>query len=1288
LTLKTQIDQCNATKIFESFISINDKLNANIALDSVVPPCTFPADIYISNKETVDPSFDYQWIYQNNVISTNPSGIKIPVPQIGIYEISLHVDNKKGCLSKITKKIDVNPNPKLLLTFQDSFCTNVNKPIYSSNSGSSFLWNFGPDAEPQTSNGRYVGNLKFNKTGIHTVNFKLTTETGCTKDTTFTIKTGQADAGFDVAPDVICSLPQTLKFTAKNKDYSNYLWRDSTTQLSTSIFLPYVMRDSFYYKLVDSIVMTLEVASKDGCRGTFTRVVKYGEPNAQFSINEFEGEEPFFLEVTDRSESLDTIVKWIYNWGDGTSTEYDINTINSAMHWYYEPGRYYVNLSVITKNGCKDDSYGAWITVHERPRVGPPSTCSASGSPKPYYCVNETVTFSATDIPPQMDAYQFEFGQHISHCENLTTHTYTIRDVPGEYTPAFIMENGGSFYKIQASRTLAVRGAKASIGYQMSCDDKYLVDFFSKSKGANTLKWVINGQIFTDSTFSYRFPAKGDYKVVLYAENTNFDCKPDSATVMIYIRDAKAKIKHADYWCPENEGLLDASLSEDAVVGCHLGYLWTFPKATNKGIIQTDNDSLYLYMPPGKHVISLEVRDVNGCRDTAYTELYVVFLKADFIADREAICQGSEVKFTSTSQGDVPIVNYDWNISPDKNGSTIQSSFDIAGKDSIFVKLVIKDQYGCQSSHSVLLPTYTPESNIKYNPVVCDGLSTVLIASDFTKYGSSLNYEWIYEDKIISTTSQAFLHKPKVGQHQVLLHIKEKSTACTNEYKVNIQSLNTPTAVITGVEDTVYCFPKTLQLNGNESKKDSGDLIFYKWNLDNNRSSNVINPISTYKKGRFTIALEVISKYGCRDTAYKDIKLVGPEGNLQADKNLVCKGEPITFTLKNPVDVSSFYWDFGQGVTSADLSPVSYAYNYVPESGKTNASLVLKSEETGCETIVVYPIFIHQVFASFEEDTVCGNTIEVKNTSKGAQQFQWTYQNNILSKNQSPTLQFDKPGKHLVQLSIKSDSTGCTDIHEGFLTTFAKPVINVPENINICGPEILSFLLDDQLKYQIKPPGLASIQQGKLIIYTSVDKSGWIIATTSDACKDSTFLLIDHLELDRSNQESNITTCGSTDQIDLEIGLQSHQMVLWTLNGFPIQDGLLSCTDCPKPNLLQAINGILSATVTDLKGCTEKTSNYIFTNLELKMPNVFSPNTDQINDTFRPVIINNQDIEWTDLNLKVWNRWGKKVYDGNQAWDGMIDGKPAPTEVYFFNVNVMVGEKCQYTAKGDVTLMR
>lgn len=72
------------------------------------------------------------------------------------------------------------------------------------------------------------------------------------------------------------------------------------------------------------------------------------------------------------------------------------------------------------------------------------------------------------------------------------------------------------------------------------------------------------------------------------------------------------------------------------------------------------------------------------------------------------------------------------------------------------------------------------------------------------------------------------------------------------------------------------------------------------------------------------------------------------------------------------------------------------------------------------------------------------------------------------------------------------------------------------------------------------------------------------------------------------------------------------------------------------------------------------------------MPNVFSPNGDQVNDYFRPI----EDISYClgqDAELAIYNRWGTLVFHTNQVmvgWDGMINGSISAEGVYYYVFSV------------------
>lgn len=67
---------------------------------------------------------------------------------------------------------------------------------------------------------------------------------------------------------------------------------------------------------------------------------------------------------------------------------------------------------------------------------------------------------------------------------------------------------------------------------------------------------------------------------------------------------------------------------------------------------------------------------------------------------------------------------------------------------------------------------------------------------------------------------------------------------------------------------------------------------------------------------------------------------------------------------------------------------------------------------------------------------------------------------------------------------------------------------------------------------------------------------------------------------------------------------------------------------------------------------------------QLKVPNVFTPNGDGMNDEFRVVY-----TSLSEFHCWIYNRWGKLVYqwdDPAKGWDGTINGHPAAEGAYYY----------------------
>lgn len=89
----------------------------------------------------------------------------------------------------------------------------------------------------------------------------------------------------------------------------------------------------------------------------------------------------------------------------------------------------------------------------------------------------------------------------------------------------------------------------------------------------------------------------------------------------------------------------------------------------------------------------------------------------------------------------------------------------------------------------------------------------------------------------------------------------------------------------------------------------------------------------------------------------------------------------------------------------------------------------------------------------------------------------------------------------------------------------------------------------------------------------------------------------------------------------------------------------------------------------------------------LVIPNVFTPNNDNINDTFRISSSNNI----TEFNCVVFDRWGLQMFawsDLKGGWDGTVGGKSVPAATYFYIINAKDINEKEIKKEGTITLFR
>jgi len=87
------------------------------------------------------------------------------------------------------------------------------------------------------------------------------------------------------------------------------------------------------------------------------------------------------------------------------------------------------------------------------------------------------------------------------------------------------------------------------------------------------------------------------------------------------------------------------------------------------------------------------------------------------------------------------------------------------------------------------------------------------------------------------------------------------------------------------------------------------------------------------------------------------------------------------------------------------------------------------------------------------------------------------------------------------------------------------------------------------------------------------------------------------------------------------------------------------------------------------------------------IPNVFTPNSDGINELFRPTAL----CTWPVYELEIYNRWGQKVFattSQSEGWDGTVKGNESPDGTYIYRLTYKNPKEAQKTLTGPVILIR
>jgi len=259
------------------------------------------------------------------------------------------------------------------------------------------------------------------------------------------------------------------------------------------------------------------------------------------------------------------------------------------------------------------------------------------------------------------------------------------------------------------------------------------------------------------------------------------------------------------------------------------------------------------------------------------------------------------------------------------------------------------------------------------------------------------------------------------------------------------------------------CSPILVQF----TDQSTGNPTSWYWDLGNGTTSTQQNPSTLYvTPGLYTVILTVTNGSGSNTktlTNYINV-IPSPTANFTAsDSGIFCPPKAIQFTnlsAANSPGAATYFWDFGDGVTSTLQSP-SHIYN---SQGNYTVTLNI-TNSANCSKIYSKTSFIQMYarpvtgFTSVNNNS-CSYPVSVafNNTTTGATSYQWNFGDGNGSTQTNPTHNYTVPGSYTVSL-ISTNASGCKD------TLIAPVFVNIgvlnpsftKSNTTICTNNPISF---------------------------------------------------------------------------------------------------------------------------------------------------------------------------------------------------------------------------------------
>ena len=694
----------------------------------------------------------------------------------------------------------------------------------------------------------------------------------------------------------------------------------------------------------------------------------------------------------------------------------------------------------------------------------------------------------------------------------------------------------------------------------------------------------------------------------------------------------------------------------------------------------------------GDHVFTVIATDANGCEEPQ--SLTITGTQLDVtIDDLQYLCLDENGELTVVNNGDPnDILTINWtgpNILSGANTANpiIQTNMPTQG----IYTVEVTNQYGCsqiQDVEVVVLDTAEPAINFGQ----CEGTTI----NFFNNSPSATFYTWDFGDGNTSTDPNPAHTYDAPGDYIVTLTLPD-GTSCNDEISLDLMVDDMPDFDAAFNFNYDVCDSTGLiSFTDATVSTNQGEIISWSWVFDpGNTSANQNTEIMVGDNENIMVTFTVLTDAGCESEITQNIPITLIDTQVDLGDELQCI-DLVANLNDNPNTNYEYEWSPSVGLSD----PNSPNPTIIAGSTTEYTVTITDANQNGCTSVQTMTLEVPpRIEMETEEDQIFCEEMEVDlfaSSDVSSTQFDWSLEpdfNNIIATGEEILAETGRPNIYYV---LATDEFGCTE-------TAAIEVANYEVLVEPLSP--VKVCLENELELQLVnqlsgTDTLSFVWTGPdILVGTETSPNPEVnpevttdytaVVTNQHGC-----VLVDTVTVEVIDMDNLITEVTPTEDT-IYIGNETQIEV--TEGDFDYQwsptDGLSD------PNIANPIASPMedteyTLTITDPNGCsTIRTVTIIVLSRAcdepfIFFPNAFSPNNDGENDMLK--LRANENFV-TDINWIVYNRWGEKVFEGNNLtdeWDGYFKGELVQPDVYGYCLRVTCTDGEEFVKRGNISILR